>query len=81
MTSIRRHRRALIAIALTIGVCILFAALASPYGHVEVADLLPIFLCGLVVPVINYRRITLQLFSYAPERFASDITFRGPPTF
>ncbi len=81
MTSILRHRRALIAIALTIGVCILFATLASPYGHVDAAYLLPAFLCGLVVLVITYRRITLQLSSYVREPFASDVTFRGPPIF
>jgi hypothetical protein len=81
MTSIHRHRRALIAIALTIGVCILFATLASPYGHVDAAYLLPVFLCGLIVLVTIYRRITLHLYAIAPELFASDINFRGPPTF
>jgi hypothetical protein len=80
MLILRGHRWALIAVALTVGFCILFAALASPYAHFEAASLLPVFLYGIAVVVIAYRRISLRVPLYVHGPFASDITFRGPPT-
>jgi hypothetical protein len=80
MPSIGGHRRALIAVALAIGVCILFAALTSPIGHFEAAALLPVFLYSIVVLVTAHRRISHQPPWYVHGPLASDITFRGPPT-
>jgi hypothetical protein len=81
MLTLRRHRWALITIALAVGSCILFAALASPAEHFDAAALLPVFLCSVVVLVIVRQRISHQLPSYVHGPFPSNITFRGPPSF
>jgi hypothetical protein len=81
MPTLRRHRWALIAIALTIGTFILFAALTSPFGHFEALASLPVFLYEIAVLVIAYRRANHQLPLYVQGPFASDITLRGPPAF
>jgi hypothetical protein len=80
MPTLRRHRWALIAIALVVATCILFAALANPNGHFFAVSPLPVFLY-VVALIIAYRRINYQLPSYIREPLASDRTFRGPPTF
>lgn len=81
MPTLCRHRWALIAIALAVGSCILFTTLTGPVDHFDVLALLPVFLYSVVALVIAYRRINHQLPLYVREPFASDITFRGPPTF
>ena len=81
MPTLRRHRWAFIAAALTVGVCILLAALTS-YGHLEGLYLPPVFLNALLVLLVTaHRRISDQLPAYIREPFASDLAFRGPPTF
>jgi hypothetical protein len=81
MPTLCRHRWALIAIAVAVGSCILFAALTSPVDHFDALALLPVFLYSVVVLVISHRRIAHQSPLYVRESFESDITFRGPPTF
>ena len=81
MPTLGRHRWALIAIALAVGTCILFAALASPLGHFEALAPFPVFLYEIAVLVIAYRRANHELPLYVQGPFASDITLRGPPTF
>ena len=81
MPTLRRNRWALIAVALTIGTCILLAALSSPFGHIEAPASLPAFLYEIALVVIAYRSANHQLPLYVQGPFASDITFRGPPAF
>jgi len=81
MLTLRRHRWALIAVVLAVSACILSAALTSPFGHFEAAVLLPVFLYDVAAVFITHRRVSHQSRLYICGPFASDITFRGPPTF
>jgi hypothetical protein len=81
MPTLRRNRWALIVIALAVGTCILFAALASPFGHIKALAPLPVFLFEIAVLVIAYRRANQRPHLYVQDPFFSDITQRGPPTF
>lgn len=81
MQTLRRDRWAFLAVAVAVIGCVLFAALASSFGYFEAAWFLPLLAFGLVVFAAGHRRFCPAQPAYVREPFASDLAFRGPPTF